>query len=226
MSERNPKGDLRVREKQAVEREGTRPGPVFQPDVDIFERRDAFVIYADLPGADESSVSVRLEKGVLSLDARLATLPDPGWQPLHAEYRVGGYHREFRVSEDIDGHPVSLAAYVGRRPALFEFWATWCPNCAALEPRMRAAYERHGGQVDFVVVAVAVNQTKASVKRWLARHPLPATRVLWDSDGNAVRAFDTPATSYVVVLDRDGKVAYTGLGPDQNLEAALARVTR
>jgi hypothetical protein len=50
--------------------------------------------------------------------------------------------------------------------------------------------------------------------------------VLWDGAGNAVRAFDAPATSYVVILDRQGKVAYTGVGPDQDLEAALARVTR
>jgi thiol-disulfide isomerase/thioredoxin len=128
--------------------------------------------------------------------------------------------------EDLDGMPTDLSPYVGRRPALFEFWATWCTNCAALEPRMRAAYRRHGGQVAFVVVAVGVNQSKASVKRHVDQHPLPASRVLWDTNGNAVRAFDTPATSYVVILDRQGKVAYTGIGPDQDLEAALARVIR
>ncbi len=128
--------------------------------------------------------------------------------------------------EDLDGNPVDLAPYVGRRPALFEFWATWCENCAALEPRMRAAFQRHGGQVDFVAVAVAVAQSKASVKRHVAQHPLPAARVLWDTNGNAVRAFGTPATSYVVILDRQGKVVYTGIGPGQDLEAALARVSR
>lgn len=128
--------------------------------------------------------------------------------------------------EDLDGKPVDLAPYIGHRPALFEFWATWCPNCAALEPRLRAVYQRHGGQVDFIVVAVAVSQTRERVKRHLAQHPLPAARVLWDTNGNAVRAFDAPATSYVVILDRQGKIAYTGLGPDQDLEAALARVTR
>jgi len=64
------------------------------------------------------------------------------------------------------------------------------------------------------------------VQRHLARHALPASRVLWDGNGAAVRAFQTPATSYVVLLDRQGKVAYTGIGPDQDLEAALARVAR
>jgi thiol-disulfide isomerase/thioredoxin len=128
--------------------------------------------------------------------------------------------------EDLDGHPADLAPSIGHKPVLFEFWATWCTNCAALEPRMRAAFRRHSSQVDFVVVAVGVNQTPASVKRHVDAHPLPAARVLWDGRGSAVRAFDAPATSYVVILDREGKVAYTGVGPDQDLEAALARVTR
>jgi thiol-disulfide isomerase/thioredoxin len=130
------------------------------------------------------------------------------------------------VIEDLDGRPADLAPYIGRKPALFEFWATWCTNCAALEPRMRTAFQRHGSQVDFVVVAVGVNQTRASVKRHVDAHPLPAVRVLWDGTGSAVRAFDTPATSYVVLLDRRGKVTYTGIGPDQDLEAAIARALR
>jgi len=127
---------------------------------------------------------------------------------------------------DLDGRTLDLGQVIGRKPLLVEFWATWCSNCAALEPRMRAAYHRHGGQVEFVVVAVGVNQTPASVQRHVARHALPAHHVLWDANGAAVRAFQTPATSYVVILDRQGKVAYTGIGPAQDLEAALARVAR
>lgn len=98
---------LQARQKQELQGEGTRPGPVFRPDVDILERADRYVIYADLPGVDEKSVDVRVERGTLSLDARLATDPDSGWTPLHSEYRVGSYHREFRISEDIDARGVS-----------------------------------------------------------------------------------------------------------------------
>jgi HSP20 family protein len=99
--------DLEAREKRALEEEGTRPGPVFRPDVDILERRDAYLIYADLPGVDDQHVQVRLDKGVLSLDAELATAPEPGWNPIHSEYRVGGYHRQFRLSDEIDATAVS-----------------------------------------------------------------------------------------------------------------------
>ncbi len=122
--------------------------------------------------------------------------------------------------EDLDGRPVDLSQLIGKKPVLLEFWATWCPLCAALEPRLAAAQQRYGDKVEFIAVAVAVNQSKAAIKRHLERHPLPV-RVLWDTDGNAVRAFQAPSTSYVVTLDAWGKVRYTGAGEEQDLDAAV-----
>ena len=98
---------LQAREKQELQEESTRPGAVFRPDIDILEDRDGYVVYADLPGVDDKSIDVRLDRGTLTLDARLATLPETGWNPIHAEYRIGSYHREFRISEDIDTAGVS-----------------------------------------------------------------------------------------------------------------------
>jgi HSP20 family molecular chaperone IbpA len=98
---------LQAREKQELQEESTRPGAVFRPDIDILEDRDGYVVYADLPGVDDKSIDVRLDRGTLTLDARLATVPETGWNPIHAEYRIGSYHREFRISEDIDTSGVS-----------------------------------------------------------------------------------------------------------------------
>jgi HSP20 family molecular chaperone IbpA len=98
--------ELEPRDKRPVEREGTRAGPTFRPDVDIVEQKDAFVVVADLPGADDRNVEVRLENGLLSIDARLASQPEASWTPLHAEYRLGGYQREFSLSEAIDADAI------------------------------------------------------------------------------------------------------------------------
>ena len=114
--------------------------------------------------------------------------------------------------EDLDGEAVDLAGYVGERPLLLEFWASWCEQCEALQPSMDAAFERYGDQVGFLAVAVAVAQTQRAVRRHLERHPIPFP-MLWDTRGNATRAFLAPATAYVVILDADGNVAYTGIGP-------------
>jgi predicted transcriptional regulator len=47
--------------------------------------------------------------------------------------------------------------------------------------------------------------------------------VVFDTDGAATDAYAVPATSYVVVVDRAGKIVYTGLGGEQKLEAALQK---
>ena len=125
--------------------------------------------------------------------------------------------------ETLDGKPVSLAQYIGKGPVVMQFWATWCSNCKALEPRMAAARQKYAARgVRFVGLAVSVNQSPQRVKLYAQRHPLPL-EVLYDRTGAASDAYDVPATSYVVVLDRAGKVVYTGQGREQNLEAAVRK---
>ena len=105
---------------------------------------------------------------------------------------------------------------------LLEFWATWCPNCKALEPQMAAAAKKYGGKIAMVGVAVGVNQSAALVKAYATKHALPLT-VVYDNTGDAADKFDVPATSYVVILNKDGRVVYTGVGSDQDIDAAIRR---
>ena len=122
--------------------------------------------------------------------------------------------------EDLEGNPVSLAQYVGEQPVLLEFWAMWCENCAALLPQMIDTYARYNDRIEYVVIAVAVAQSRRSAKRHLEKEPVDYP-TLWDARGRAVRAFLAPATSYIVILDASGTVVYTGIGPMQDIEAAV-----
>ncbi len=124
--------------------------------------------------------------------------------------------------ETLDGKPASLGSYVGTGPVLIEFWATWCGNCKELEPAMAAAQKKYAGKVRFVTVAVGVNQSPERVRRHAAAHAVPGT-LYYDKTGAASDAYDVPATSYVVVLDRTGKVVYTGVGGTQNIDAAVRK---
>lgn len=129
------------------------------------------------------------------------------------------------VLETLDGEPVDLGEFFGQRPVLIEFWASWCHICLALHPRVVAAHDRYGDDVEFLMVAVAVGQDQARVRQHMARRPMPG-RIVWDARGDAVRVFDAPGTGFIVILDADGRVAYTGTGADQDLDAALARIVR
>jgi thiol-disulfide isomerase/thioredoxin len=126
------------------------------------------------------------------------------------------------VVRTLDGKTVDLGAYVGKTPMFLEFWATWCPRCKQLEPALLAAEKKYGAKMKFIGVAVSVNQTPERVKAYTAKHGLKHL-IVFDTEGNAADAYDAPATSYVVVVDRTGKVVYTGLGGDQNLEAAIRK---
>ena len=126
------------------------------------------------------------------------------------------------VVHTLDGKQVNLGQYIGKTPMLIEFWATWCGNCRELMPTLLAAEKKYGKQVKFVALAVAINQSPERVRRFIAAHPVPHV-TYYDTDGKSAGAFDAPATSYVVVLDKTGKVVYTGLGGKQDLDAAIRK---
>jgi thiol-disulfide isomerase/thioredoxin len=124
--------------------------------------------------------------------------------------------------EDLQGKPVNLADVIGKKPVVLEFWATWCGNCKELEPAFLAAQRKYGAQVAFYGVAVPINQTAERVRRYVEEHRYPFP-MLWDGRGDYAGAFDVPATSYVVVIDKAGKIVYTGIGGKQNLDAAIQK---
>jgi thiol-disulfide isomerase/thioredoxin len=121
----------------------------------------------------------------------------------------------------LDGKTVNLAD-VAKGPAVIEFWATWCENCEHLLPALKRAHTAYGTKVKFVGVSVSVNQSPRRVQLHVAKYGVPGVQ-LYDTQGNATGAWDVPATSYVVVLDKTGRVVYTGVGGDQDLDAAIRK---
>lgn len=124
--------------------------------------------------------------------------------------------------QTLDGSTVSLAQYVGKGPVLIQFWAAWCATCRQLMPSFERAKRMYGTRVKFVAIAVSANESLERVRRYSAAHKFTHP-VLYDASGEAVDRFNVPATSYVVVLDRRGKIVYTGVGGDQDLVAAVRK---
>jgi thiol-disulfide isomerase/thioredoxin len=153
----------------------------------------------------------------------LMLLCGPGLAAQETELQVGDSAPRVAV-HDLDGKPVDLGRYIGRKPVLLEFWATWCESCQGLLPRMRAAQKAYGSKVEFVGINVAVNQSPDGVRKYMLAN-MPGFRVLYDDEGTSTRAYQVPATSYVLIIDRSGKIAYTGIGGTQSLDRVLRQVS-
>ena len=133
-----------------------------------------------------------------------------------------GTHAPAAAVALLDGTPADLAHYIGKKPVVLEFWATWCPLCRKLEIPLQAARERYGERVTFVSVGVNSNQT-ADKQRAYATDRHIGGLFVFDRDGKAVAAYKAPHTSYLVVINGDGTVVYAGVGADQDVEAAVSK---
>lgn len=159
--------------------------------------------------------SIRRAVAIIALAAAPAAAQDLGIAV--GEQAPGG------PLETLAGQTVDLSTYLGKQqPTVVEFWATWCGNCKQLEPAMRAAHAKYGKTVRFVTVAVSVNQSVQRVKAWQAANKMPG-ELLYDRKGTVSGAYDVPATSYVVVANKAGKIVYTGVGGTQDLDAAIKK---
>lgn len=164
--------------------------------------------------------AIKMTMAALGAAAVLAAAP-----AMRAQEQLGiqlGAKAPGAVVQTLDGKSVDLAQYIGKSPVFIEFWATWCPNCKELEPALLEAVKKYSPHVKFLGVAVSVNESPERVKRYVEKYHY-AHEVLYDHNGDAVGAYDVPATSYVVVIDKSGKVVYTGLGGDQDLDAAIRK---
>ena len=92
---------------------GNGTGPKFRPHVDLIDSGEAIILWADVPGADESSVDITLEKNTLTIKAAVQPPQFAGMKPFVSEYPVGDYERSFIISDEIDREGIEAVVTQG-----------------------------------------------------------------------------------------------------------------
>jgi HSP20 family protein len=93
-----------------IEQERTRSRKTYVPRVDIYEKKEAMVLLADMPGVDEKSVDVTLDKNVLTIRGAAEPKVCKDHSVYYSEYDVGDYERAFTITNEID--PNRIVAHV------------------------------------------------------------------------------------------------------------------
>ncbi len=102
--------EMELKEKKEVKPaagEGTRPGPVFIPAVDILEDPTGITILADMPGVDGKNVDIDLRDNQLTIIGRIDPAEGEKEVSLHREFQWGDFFRQFTLSEVIDQNKIT-----------------------------------------------------------------------------------------------------------------------
>ena len=81
------------------------------PAIDVVEKKDAYVFYAELPGVDASKVEVNFEQNVLTIrgakHSPIGAAGDDELRVYAAERVTGPFERSVRLPEFVDGERIS-----------------------------------------------------------------------------------------------------------------------
>lgn len=85
----------------------------FVPRVDIYEDNNAIFLIADMPGIDEKSVDVELDKNILTITGHVDIDETNDKSLVYSEYEIGDYERTFTLSNEIDRDKINAVVKNG-----------------------------------------------------------------------------------------------------------------
>ncbi len=110
----NKSGQIEIKRVATPAEAEPRVAPkVFTPPVDIYETKEAFVLVADLPGVDDKSLDITVEKNVLTINGMVEALSYEGHELSFKEYDMGNYRRSFVLSGEIDRDKIAATVKNG-----------------------------------------------------------------------------------------------------------------
>ena len=106
----------------------------------------------------------------------------------------------------LDGQPVSLNQYLGKKSVLLVFWATWCPECKAAIPEINSL---HGGPLSekLQVLGLDFRESREKVSSAVKARDIRYT-VLLDEKGKVARDYGVVGIPTYILIGKDGKQVY------------------
>lgn len=126
---------------------------------------------------------------------------------------IGKEAKDFTL-EDINGHQQTLSSLRGRY-VLLDFWGSWCVNCIAAFPKLKAFYDQHRDKLE--IVGVAFHDNKDDWKESVRKNELPWLLVL-DAEDSVSERYGIVAAPTYVLIDPEGKVVEWTIGEHESIE--------
>ena len=104
------------------------------------------------------------------------------------------------------------------KPALINFWATWCPPCRMEMPGLQNLYEKYGDKVDFVMINAG--ETKETIQDFLVENEIYSFPIGYDVEDSYAMKFGIMGipTTYLVGTDKIIKNYIIGARSEEQFE--------
>ena len=89
---------------------GTDSARLWVPAIDLFEKKDSYVVRAELPGVARENIDITFEKNILTISGQKHSMTESKDEEIrvHAAERVSGaFSRSLRLPEYIDGEQIA-----------------------------------------------------------------------------------------------------------------------
>ncbi len=163
-----------------------------------------------------------MRRAVLLLLIPVLGLLGPGAGAGAAERPVPGTEAPRFTAPLLQGGEIDMSTYIGRNAVLLDFWSVYCVACVRKLPVLVDIYNRYEGEG---LVAVGVNldsfgtrRVRRFVKGLSYEIPFP---IAVDRKREAGGRYGVSVLPTTVVIDRQGKVIYYGVGYSPGDEAKL-----
>lgn len=154
------------------------------------------------------------------------TAMPPSFKPLT---KVGERMPAFTVKE-VSGKTFRMASERGK-VVVVNLWATWCPPCRLEMPRLeKEIWDKYKGNPDFAMVAIARQQTRATIATFEKQNPEFTYPLAYDPQRAVYSQFAAAGIPRSYVVGKDGKIVFQSLGYEKGeihkLNAAIAKALR
>jgi len=108
----------------------------------------------------------------------------------------------------LDNQPVWLFKdYVGKKPVMLVFWATWCPNCLKEIPKIKALVRHFGNRFPLFAINIGIEdsleKTRAFRKKQSINYP-----IIFDEGSYITSAYRVWGTPTLIMVGANGDIFY------------------
>lgn len=130
---------------------------------------------------------------------------------VKAQLQVGDAPYDFTVVTT-EGKAVRLNDFLGKKPMIVYFMATWCPWCAKDYTALSKVYKDYENKVSVLSISLDLNEDLNLLREYKKKYPELQKTMFASGQTEILANYRVTRTTLKYAIDRNGKLIYIGAG--------------